>query len=129
MPRMGRKFNGWWNISTSNTRKTPMKDTEGNRTCDHCGERLPDDDFYRSMVLDICPKCAKGSSNAKNGVRVSFQGNVICCDRFAKRHDNVWFAMSVLMLILGHDPWMEQAPEGGSQFTRYGGTMEYYSAH
>lgn len=38
-----------------------MRDTEGNRTCDHCGRKLPDNALYHSMVLDICPRCAGGA--------------------------------------------------------------------
>lgn len=40
-----------------------MKDNEGNRTCDHCGKRLPTDEFYRTQLLDICPDCARGKTD------------------------------------------------------------------
>lgn len=59
------------------------------------------------------------------GVRIAYLGNIIYSNRFKATADNEWFAKSVLMLILGYDPWERRVGEK-SEFEVFGGMIKYY---
>lgn len=62
----------------------------------------------------------------KTGVRISFQGNVLTCNRRRTRNENLEVLQKALQMLLGFDPW-KKIPGSKCAFETFGGKIEYYA--